>query len=250
MKVLVYGACGTMGKVLKEHLASLSIEFVLVDPYSCEEQVYTSLEEAPKVDVLIDFSHPSQTETIINYGLNNALPLVIGTTGHQEVDHQKFEDASRRIPIFKSANLSFGIHLLHKILKQYTALLEENYDIEIVETHHRNKVDAPSGTAYLLAQSIQSGAKTKKELVLNRSDVLSPRKNNQIGMSAIRGGNIIGEHTVSFYGDSDVIEFSHRAQSKKLFTEGAIKAAAYIIKQSPGLYTMNDLIKERSENNE
>lgn len=245
MKVIVYGAEGTMGKLLADQLTALTIETILVDPMTKTESIYASLNNDFNADVLIDFSHFSQTETLVNYALKTKLPLVIATTGHHEHDEKRFQEAAKTIPIFKSANMAFGIHLLHKILKEYTSLLEDAYDIEIIEKHHKHKIDAPSGTAYLLAKSIQAGSHHEKTILTNRSGLKESRNSHEIGISSVRGGTIVGEHTVSFIGESDIIELSHSAQSKKLFTEGALKAAYYIIKQKPGLYTMDDLVEER-----
>ena len=248
MKVIVYGAQGTMGKVLQEHLSELAIDYVGVDPHSNTNIIHRTLDTVSG-DVLIDFSHHSHTETIITYALLKKIPLIIATTGHDESQEQQFQTAAQKIAVFKSANLSFSINLLARILKDYTRLLEETYDIEITEKHHKHKVDAPSGTAYLLAEAIQSGSATKKTIITDRSGTNQKRAKHDIGISALRGGTIVGEHAVSFNGDADILEFTHKAQSKRLFTEGAIKAAQYILNQAPGLYTMDDLITESREHN-
>ncbi len=245
MNIIVYGSEGTMGRVLQQTLTSHSINYFRVDPHSEDEAVFKSLNDVPPADVLIDFSHHSQAEIITAFAIKRKLPIVIATTGHDEAANQLFLAASQHIPVFKSANMSFGINVIHQILKDYTALLEDDYDIEITEKHHRKKIDAPSGTAYLLADSINAGSNQQKSIVTSRSGNDTARTSAEIGIAALRGGTIVGEHTILFAGEADTIEITHHAQSKALFSEGALKAAHYIITKSPGFYTMDNLIEER-----
>ncbi|MFH5882364.1 4-hydroxy-tetrahydrodipicolinate reductase [Liberiplasma polymorphum] len=242
MRIIVYGALGTMGKLTANYIESKEESLDRVDPLSENEDVAQTLDVVKQPTVIIDFSHPSQLDTLLSYAKRRIVPLVIATTGYTPKQEEKILAASKEIPIFKSANLSFGIHLLHKVLKKYAHLLENEYDIEIIEKHHRNKIDAPSGTAYLLAESIKAGSKEAKNIVIDRTLSRTKRTSNEIGISSMRGGNIVGEHSVIFAGLQDTITLTHEAHTKEVFAHGAYKAAQFIENQRPGLYTMDDLL--------
>ncbi len=244
MKVIVFGSEGAMGSNLRTALGDTGIDFIAVDPKHEAPGVVNNLNDVQEGDVIIDFSHHSHAKALSEYAVRTNRPLVVATTGHTEDEHQEFIAASKHIPIFKSANMSFGVNLLSRILRDYASLIEDDYDIEIIEAHHRNKIDAPSGTAYLLADAIQEGTSGEKAFVLDRNQRRQKRSRDQIGLSSVRGGSIAGEHTVLFAGESDTLSITHKAQSKTLFSEGAIRAARYIIHQTPGFYTMDDLIQE------
>ncbi len=245
MKILVYGALGRMGQTLIELLKDTTHEIIAVDVKSTSPEVYRTLEEAPLADVVVDFSHHSLLEDILLATKPHNTPLVIATTGHHETQIKALEAASNQQAIFKSANLSVSMHVMQDLLNTYTALLEDAYDIEITETHHKHKVDAPSGSAWLLAQAIQDGAHTPKTIVLDRPQRHTPRNPHEIGLTSLRGGSIVGEHTVHFYGEADSLHFTHKAYTKTVFAQGALLAAQFMVNQAPGLYTMRDLIEER-----
>lgn len=245
MKVLVYGALGRMGQTLIELLKETSHDIIGVDVKSSVDTVYRSIEEAPSADVVIDFSHHSLLNTVLAATKITKTPLVIATTGHQKGQIEALEEASQGQAIFKSANLSVAIYLLQDLLRTYTSLLEEAYDIEITETHHKHKLDAPSGTAWMLAEAIQDGSHHPKTPVLERHQRATPRQPHEIGITAVRGGSVVGEHTVHFYGELDSLHFTHKAYTKSMFAQGALLAAQFIVNQTPGLYSMADLVKER-----
>ncbi len=245
MKVAVYGAMGRMGQLLSDHLIEQGHDVYKVDPKVQNEDVFTSLEAAPQSDVIIDFSHPSWCETVLTYALSTQTPLVIACTGHNDAQLKRIEEVSQDLAIFKSANLSVGVYVFEQMLKTYTHVLEETYDIEIHETHHKHKIDAPSGTALLLASAIQEGSQTPKTFITGRAHQPSLRQTHEVGISVHRGGSVVGEHTVAFYGEADTLKITHQAHTKILFVQGALLAASYIKSQAPGLYTMHDMMEER-----
>ncbi len=194
-----------------------------------------------KVDVIIDFSHVHLTLDVLKYANSKHIPIVIATTGFNTEQEKIIEEYSKTTPIFKSANMSFDINLMCKILSELAPLLS-NSDIEITETHHRNKIDAPSGTALLLANSINKSLGGKMKYVYNRHDLSHKREDNEIGFTSIRGGNIVGEHTVQFFGPYETFEIKHTSYSRSVFADGAIKAAGFMIGKENGMYSMNDLV--------
>ena len=207
--------------------------------------VYKTIEEcADKPDVIIDFSHHSALPSILGYALNNFVPAVICTTGHSEDELALMKEASERIPVFFSRNMSLGINLLMKLTKEAAAMLGEDFDIEIVEAHHHNKLDAPSGTALMLADSAKSGRGGDMEYTYDRHSVRKKREKSEIGIHSIRGGNIVGEHSVIFAGDNEVITLSHSAADRGVFASGALKAASFIVGKPAGLYNMDNVISE------
>lgn len=244
MRVIVYGSEGTMGKILKKTITAAGHDVFEIEPMD-DKKTLAAVMAGRSADVLIDFSHPSQLSTILDYGVKTSTPLVLATTGYSAADQAAIRKTAHQIPIFQSANMAYGVNIVKKMLEEFTRLLETDYDIEITEAHHRNKIDAPSGTANLLAESIKAASEKDYALITDRSRTNEKRSRKEIGIHTIRGGGIAGEHTVLFAGEEDLIEIRHTALSKALFAKGALKAAAYIIRQSPGLKTMDDLIKER-----
>ena len=182
------------------------------------------------------------TFNILNYAVNQKVPIVIATTGFTKEQLEEIRVASTLIPIFQSSNMSFDINLMKKIVAEI-ALKLKGTDIEITETHHNRKVDAPSGTAILLADAINEVMEEKLEYNFNRHEVHEKRKPNEIGFSSIRGGNIVGEHTVQFFGEHETFEIKHTSYSRNVFAEGALKAAIFLAKQGNGYYGMDDLVK-------
>ena len=204
--------------------------------------VYDDISKIKEIqDVIVDFSHVHATLEILKFADDKHIPIVIATTGFNREQEKILEDYSKRLPVFRSANMSFDINLMCKLVAQIAPLFADS-DIEITETHHRNKVDAPSGTALLLANSINDALGGKMKYVYNRHDLSQKREANEIGFTSIRGGNIVGEHVVQFFGPNDTFEIKHTSYSRTVFAEGAVKALKFIADKPNGLYTMNDLV--------
>lgn len=197
-----------------------------------------------KVDVIIDFSHPSALEKIINYAIDSKTPIVVCTTGLSKEQIESVKEASTLIPVFYSANMSIGVNLVIDLARKATKLLSDKFDIEIIEKHHNQKIDAPSGTALAIADAINEELDNSYEYVYDRHSVRKKRAKKEIGIHAVRGGTIVGEHDVIFAGNNEVVTLSHLATSKEIFAEGAIKAAKYLATKNAGLYNMDSLIKE------
>lgn len=239
MNIALYGSRGKMGSLMIDLLRSQGHTVSGVDPMDPA----TSLNDIPVPEVMIDFSHVSQLDTVLNYAVSHRTPLVIATTGYSADQEAQISEAAKRIPLFKSANYSYGIVVLRKLLAEAVKHLEKDFDIEVIEAHHNQKKDAPSGTAKLLVDTIQkSGALPHPVELGHPAD--EARHPHSIGVHAIRGGSIIGDHTILFAGAQERITLSHQAESRAVFAHGAIKAAHFIIKQHPGLYSMDDLVKE------
>ena len=204
--------------------------------------IYNNIEDIKeKVDVIIDFSVPVATLKILEYAKENKIPIVIATTGFSKEELEKIEEYSKEIPIFRSSNMSLNINLMASILQKVAEVLYED-DIEIIETHHNRKVDSPSGTAILLADAINKVFEGEKEYNFERMQKREKRSKNEIGFSSIRGGNIVGEHKVAFFGENESLEITHKAYSRQVFAEGALKAADFIVNQTVGLYDMSSLV--------
>ena len=196
-------------------------------------------------DVVIDCSVVEAVSSLLGFGVNRQIPLVICTTGLSAKQLEDVQSASKKVAILQSANMSLGINLLVNMVHRAARLLSgSQFDIEIIEKHHNQKVDAPSGTALALANAVNSAMDNKMEYVYDRSLERKKRGQNEIGIHALRGGTIVGEHSVIFAGCDEVIEFNHQALSKEVFAIGALKAARFIKDKPPGLYTMQDLIDE------
>jgi len=193
-------------------------------------------------DALVDFSSPSALDGLLTYSLSNSVPLVLCATGYTPQQISALEKASERIAVFRSGNMSLGINLLADLIKRASAVLGEDFDIEIVERHHRRKVDAPSGTAIMLADAAGSTLPTKPDYIFERESRRTPRGAHEIGISAVRGGTIVGVHDVIFAGQDEVLELRHTAASRDVFAVGAIRAAKYIAGKAPGLYNMGDVL--------
>ncbi len=193
-------------------------------------------------DVLIDFSHPSVTGPILDYAVRQKLPTVIATTGLGQLQIAKINEAARSIPVFFTANMSLGINLMLELAKKAAQILENDFDIEIIEQHHNQKIDAPSGTALMLANAIGESLHNKPQYVYDRHSQRKKREKGEIGIHSLRGGTIVGEHEVIFAGRDEVLTIRHGAMSKDVFATGAINAAIFLIGKAPGLYNMSDLI--------
>ena len=195
-------------------------------------------------DIMIDFSTPASTLLNVDFCKNARKAIVVGTTGMSEEALETLREASKTIPVMFSANYSVGVNLTAKLLKMAAAVIGDETDIEIIEAHHKHKVDAPSGTALLLGRAIadELGKNLQRDGVFCREGIIGERESGTIGFSTIRGGDIAGEHTVMFIGDSERIEITHRATDRKIFANGAIRAAKWLSKQPAGLYDMNDVL--------
>lgn len=248
IKILICGIGGKMGTNLvsllngdKEACASCGIDF---NPsLGLGLPVYKTFGEVKeKVDVIIDFSSPAVLKDELNYAIKNNCPVVLATTGYTESDLSLINEASKKIAVFRTANFSLGVNLLVKLVKQAASVLGEDFDIEIIEKHHNSKVDAPSGTALMLADGANEVFDGKKPYLNGREGIVGKRK-NEIGIHAVRGGTIVGEHEVLFAGEDEIITLSHSARSKKVFAAGAIKAAKWIVGKPCGKYDMKDVLK-------
>ena len=248
-KVLLSGCAGRMGRVITDLAAEDDgIEIVggvdLIVPEHSAYPVWKSIGECTQeADVIIDFSSPKVFDEILDYAVKTGTALVICTTGLDERQAGRIGDAAKEIPVLRSANMSLGINLLIKLLKQAAPVLSgAGFDIEIVEQHHNRKKDAPSGTALALADSINDACDGKYHYRYDRSQVYEQRAKDEIGISAVRGGTIVGIHDVLFAGTDEVIELKHTAYSRAIFAKGAIAAAKYLTGKPAGFYQMSDVI--------
>ena len=246
LNIFVNGCNGKMGNVVCELITENENMQVIggFDKVSYSDSkfpIFTDVNSINiKPDVIIDFSLPVATLSILNYAKTNKVPVVIATTGFTAEEQDIINDSSKVIPIFQSANMSFDIMVMKKLVA-WLAPLMKNTDIEIIESHHNRKVDSPSGTAQMLADTINNALDNKLHCEYNRHDKHEKRDKNEIGMSSIRGGNIVGEHTVQFIGNFETFEIKHTSYSRNVFAEGALKASEFIVNQQPGLYSMEDM---------
>lgn len=212
-------------------------------PANCALPVYPSFDGIKEsVDVIVDFSSPAILEKELEYAVTNAVPVVLGATGYTAEQLQKIDEAAKKVAVFKTANFSLGVNLLVGLVRRAAEVLGENFDIEIVEKHHNQKVDAPSGTALMLADSANGAFGGEKPYLDGRSGQVGKR-GNEIGIHAVRGGTIVGEHDVMFCGEDEIITLSHSARSKRVFAAGAIRAAKWMAGKPAGKYDMKDVLE-------
>lgn len=246
--ILLSGANGRMGKAVArvcEETGNVNITagYDINTAQYAGFPVYSSLDEVKEpFDVIIDFSHPALFDSIISCCTEHKKPAVICTTGLSEAQTARLKAAAQTAPIFFSANMSIGINLLIDLCCKAAKLLENNFDIEIIEKHHNRKLDAPSGTALAIADAISDAVSYNPEYIYDRHSVRKKRDKSEIGIHAIRGGTIVGEHEVIFAGNDEVISLKHSAASREVFAVGAVKAAAFMKNRPAGLYNMQDLI--------
>ncbi len=213
----------------------------------CSFPVYNSINDFPgKADVIVDFSHHSALPSLIDYAKKHTTPLVVATTGHTDEELELMASASKDIGIFFSRNMSIGINLLIDMCRKVSLTLGYDFDIEIIEKHHNKKLDAPSGTAMMIAESLKDARADDTEFVYDRHLAREKRKQSEIGIHAVRGGTIVGEHDVIFAGNNEIITLSHSATSREIFATGALKAAAFMSNKTSGLYSMSDLINSNN----
>ena len=234
IRVALVGARGRMGQAIVSVAPSEGVEIVarmdLGDPIV-----------AANADALIDFSSAAAAEAICDAVLKSGTPLVIGTTGHSAKEKKPIDTAAHKIPIVLASNFSVGVNALFALTEQAAKILGDDFDLEIVETHHRLKKDAPSGTAKTLAEILRRARKSEK-VRHGREGITGERDKSEIGIHSVRGGDVVGDHTVIFAGKGERVELTHRAGSRETFARGALRAARWVIGKSPGLYDMSDVI--------
>lgn len=248
VSIILHGCCGRMGRMIAQ-IAAEDADMKIVagvdafgDKYD-EFPVYRSLQECPDADVLIDFSTASAMDGLFAYCTEHKLPAVICTTGLSDAQTEAMKKMSTQTAVLKSANMSLGINLLEAVLGEVAPkLAAAGFDIEVVEKHHNQKLDAPSGTAIALADAANEALGNTYEYVYDRTVRRQKRPVKEIGISAVRGGTIVGDHDVIFAGQDEVITFSHRAYSRAVFAKGAVEAARFLAGKEAGFYTMSDVI--------
>jgi 4-hydroxy-tetrahydrodipicolinate reductase len=245
------GCNGKMGQVISKLAANFDNINIAAgisrqpDKYSNPYPVYTDYQYVQeKIDVVIDFSNPGVLPELLEFCKNNETALVLATTGLSQEDYNKVSAAAESLPIFMSANMSLGINVLIELARTAASKLGLGFDIEILEKHHNEKKDAPSGTALMIANEINQQLDHSMNFIYDRSQSREKRKNSEIGISAIRGGTIPGEHSVFFAGKDEIVELKHTALSRDVFGMGAIKAAEYIVNKQKGIYDMKSMLKE------
>lgn len=250
-KIVISGANGKMGKTVYNCVAQRD-DFIIsagidinTEKYA-DFEIYKNAKDLPeKPDAIIDYSHPSCLNDLLEYCLSTGTPIVLATTGYSEEQIAKIKKTAEQIPIFFSWNMSLGINLLVQLAKKATSILGNQFDIEIVEKHHNQKIDAPSGTALMIANAINETRKNEMNFIYDRHSRRQKREANEIGIHAVRGGTIVGVHEVMFCGNDETITISHSAASKAVFAEGSINAAEFIKSQSSGIYDMGNIVESR-----
>lgn len=229
---------GRMGRLIEETMIRAG-DFEILGVV--DVGLFERPEDVPgRADVCVDFSYPGNLEKVLAFGVSRGCPLVLGTTGYDAAQLDKIREASEKTAIVHSSNYSTGVAVLVKALKLIAPMLMDSFDVEIVEAHHNKKADAPSGTAKLLVDAIDPAQKYQR--VYGREGQTGAR-GHEIGIHAVRGGTVAGEHRVMFYGDDEVIELSHSAASRQIFVNGAVRAARFAAGRGPGLYTMQDVLE-------
>ncbi len=243
INAFIIGINGKMGKILCDAAPVYGFNVSGgLDVAKTSENVFTSATDVNvPYDVIIDFSRPASLDAVIALAKRGNAPVVLATTGYTDEQTQKIAELAKTVPVFKSANMSLGIAAVTAAIKTVKAILGDSFDVEILEKHHNQKVDVPSGTALLLADAICP----RENQVVNRS---GKRVAGELGITSIRGGTVVGEHEIGFYGDDEIITVSHSARSRKLFAAGAYKAAEFLLSSPPAIYNMDDLIEKLNNN--
>ena len=249
LRILLHGCCGYMGRVLTEMIAGredmkIAAGIDMKGEAFADYPVYSATafckEEA---DVLVDFSAAPALDALMDFIEERKIPSVICTTGLSEAQLERLKKISEDVPVFRSSNMSLGLNTVYSALRKLAPVLAEaGFDIEIVEKHHRRKLDAPSGTALSMAELINESLGGEYSIVLNRSDRRAPRDEKEIGIQSVRGGTIVGDHDVYFAGEDELITISHRAYSRSVFATGALQAAAFMAGKPAGLYSFEDMM--------
>lgn len=250
LRLILSGCNGRMGRAV-EHICAaqpdleIAAGFDLLGTGDRDFPVYSSPADCKaEADALIDFSSPAALPALLEFCMERRIPAVLATTGYSEEQLAAIDRAAQVIPIFRSANMSLGVNVLLALVKQASTALGSDYDIEIVEKHHNKKVDAPSGTALMLADAAAEVLPWQPDYVYDRHSVRKAREPREIGISSVRGGGIVGDHDVIFAGRDEVITLSHSAMSREVFASGAVRAARFLAGvEAPGLYSMTDLVQ-------
>lgn len=249
IKILLVGCNGKMGTMIStvaqtSSTMEITAGFDSKTTGNFDYPVYDSLSNVSEdIDVILDFSRPATLEAITKFALDKNKPVVFCTTGYSPTQLTSIDDLATKIPVFHSANMSIGINIVNNVLKSISNTLYKDFDIEIIEKHHNQKVDAPSGTALLLANTIKDSIDEETEFNYGREGI-AKRESKEIGIHAIRGGNIIGDHEVIFAGKGEVIEIKHSAISREVFAVGALKACEYVYGKTAGMYSMDNVVNE------
>ncbi|MCI9156801.1 MAG: 4-hydroxy-tetrahydrodipicolinate reductase [Lawsonibacter sp.] len=250
LKIIISGCNGHMGQVVEALCANdpaveVCAGFDVLGSTERDFPVYTSPAQfTGQADAVIDFSSPAALDGLLEFAKARHIPLVLATTGYSPEQVAQVGAAALEVPIFRSANMSLGINVLLELVKKAASILGDSYDIEIVERHHRRKVDAPSGTALMIADAAAQSCGHETQYVFDRHDLRQPRDKKEIGISAVRGGTIVGEHEIIFAGHDEIMEIRHTALSREIFAQGAVEAAKFIAGvKTPGLYDMSCLVK-------
>lgn len=249
IKLILCGCNGQMGKVIVDQVDEMDNFEIVAGMDRGEENkynfpVFEDINDfTGEADAVIDFSNPSTLPKLLEYSTNKNVPLVVASTGFSDEEIESIKEASNKVAILYSGNMSLGINVLLSLVKKAASALE-GFDIEVIEKHHNKKVDAPSGTAFMIANAINEEFNNDREFVHGRCGNDTKRKHKEIGVHAIRGGSIVGEHSVIFAGVDEIVEVKHTAMSKKIFAVGSINAAKFIAGKEAGLYNMDDLFKE------
>ena len=251
LKLILSGCNGYMGRVVTALVdiaptvtITAGIDINIDNKQQNGYPVYKTINEiTSSADIIIDFSSPSALNDLLKYSITKQIPLILCATGYTPEQLTAIEEASTQTSVFRSGNMSLGINLLLELVNRASAVLGDDFDIEIVEKHHRRKVDAPSGTALMLADAASNALPEKPIYIYERESKREPRSKNEIGISAVRGGTIVGVHDVIFAGQDEAIEIRHTAASRDVFAAGAIKAAKYMLNKTPGMYSMKDVLR-------
>lgn len=251
VKIIVCGACGKMGgnvlSLLENDAQATAVCGVDLFPKEIGVPVYKSFADVTeKADVIIDFSSPVGLKERLDYAKANGLGVVLAATGFTAEDLKMVDEYAKEIAIFKTANLSLGVNLMQALIKAAAEVLGDAYDVEIIERHHNLKKDAPSGTALMLADTINEAFDGGKKYVNGREGIVGAREKTEIGIHAVRGGTIVGEHEVMFAGEDEIITITHSARSKRVFAVGAIRAAKFLKGKEAGMYEMKHLLAEEN----
>lgn len=251
VNIALVGCNGKMGKAVAAAVDGREDCKILfgADPFGESNYSFpvfpSMMSSQEKADVIVDFSNPASLDDILEYALKNNIPCVLCTTGYSAEQVEKIKKASEQVAVFYSGNMSLGINLLIELSKEAAKVLGNEFDIEIVEKHHNQKVDAPSGTALMIADGISETLENEPQYVYDRHAYRKKRSKNEIGIHAVRGGTIIGEHEVIFAGHDEVVTITHQAQSKEVFAVGAVNAAVFLASQKPGTYNMGNLLSSK-----